>query len=248
MVHYFSTVHTTITCPTNYVAFPFDDHVCKVMLHSYPQTNGTMVITSEGARWKQRPTKPRDYHIQLVELDVEEQLQSWGQPDELYSAAGFKLKFSRKTGMYVLVYYLPSTMFVVISWISFFIPPTVYPARVGLLITTLLVLVNTFNNVVANTPRDANNITAIVFWMLGCIFFVFSALFSYAIVITRIRVLDHGIDLLKIVRVKPAKEDKNSPVEENLAKAKTQNFIDMILLCITSFSFLIFIFVYFLSY
>ena len=48
IVLYFSTVHTTITCPTNYVAFPFDQHICKIMFTSYTQTNNTLIVTSAG--------------------------------------------------------------------------------------------------------------------------------------------------------------------------------------------------------
>ena len=95
--------------------------------------------------------EPSDYAVDINELDENEKMLTWGN-GRYYSAAGFKIKFVRKSRMYILMYYLPSALFVSISWISFFIPPTAYPARFGLLITTILVLVNTFNNVVNNTP------------------------------------------------------------------------------------------------
>ena len=142
--------------------------------------------------------------------------------------------------MYVLMYYLPSTMFVIISWISFFIPPTAYPARFGLLITTVLVLVNTFNNVVTNTPKDANNVTAIVIWMIGCLFFVFSALISYAILILRMRFINNGETNNK-TKVKPMNPSDDVPT-------KSYNMTDMILLCITFITFIVFVSVYFCCY
>ena len=46
-----------------------------------------------------------------------------------------------------------SGLFVVVSWISFVVPPDVIPGRMALLITLFLVLVNIFNSVTTNTPK-----------------------------------------------------------------------------------------------
>ena len=46
-----------------------------------------------------------------------------------------------------------SGLFVVVSWISFVVPPDVIPGRMALLITLFLVLVNIFNNVTTNSPK-----------------------------------------------------------------------------------------------
>ena len=54
---------------------------------------------------------------------------------------------------YIITYYLPSGLFVLVSWISFLIPPDIVPGRMALLITLFLVLVNIFNNVNTNSPR-----------------------------------------------------------------------------------------------
>ena len=68
-----------------------------------------------------------------------------------------------------------SGLFVVVSWISFVVPPDVIPGRMALLITLFLVLVNIFNTVTTNTPK-AEGLTAIEIWMLSCLLFVFGAL------------------------------------------------------------------------
>ena len=84
-------------------------------------------------------------------------------------------------------------LFVVVSWISFVVPPDVIPGRMALLITLFLVLVNIFNTVTTNTPKAEGNpiqqywpetwifnvstgLTAIETWMLSCLLFVFGAL------------------------------------------------------------------------
>ena len=62
-------------------------------------------------------------------------------------------KLSRHVMSYIITYYLPSGLFVLVSWISFLIPPDIVPGRMALLITLFLVLVNIFNNVNTNSPK-----------------------------------------------------------------------------------------------
>ena len=181
---------------------------------------------------------PREYDIELLQLDEAEKNIEYQFPflyqTSTLPVAGFKIKLSRKSWKYLLTYYLPSTIIVIISWTSFCIPPTSYPARTGLLIPTLLVLVSIFTNVITSTPEDANHVTAIVFWILGCIFFVFSALLSYAFIIIRMRFIDHRES--KKVQEEPSKRRKKDVQE----KIKEQNILDMIFLWITSCCFIIF--------
>ena len=46
-----------------------------------------------------------------------------------YSVAGFEMTLKRKVSHYIITCYLPSGMFVMVSWISFLIPPDVVPGR-----------------------------------------------------------------------------------------------------------------------
>ena len=77
---------------------------------------------------------------------------------------GFEIRLSRSLGPFLLSIYLPSAMFVIMSWFSFFIPPVsiiiididdinndalfqdIVPARIVLLVTLCLVLINMFNS------------------------------------------------------------------------------------------------------
>ena len=78
---------------------------------------------------------------------------------------------------YIITYYLPSGLFVMVSWISFLIPPDIVTGRMALLITLFLflVLVSIFNNIKSNSPK-AEGLTAVEIWMLACILFVFGFL------------------------------------------------------------------------
>ena len=87
--------------------------------------------------------------------------------------------FCACTFRYLYIYYLPSGLFVVVSWVSFLIPPEVVPGRMALLVTLFLVLINIFNTI-TNVSPNVEGMTAISAWMIACMFFVFGALLAYA--------------------------------------------------------------------
>ena len=99
-----------------------------------------------------------------------------------YSVYGLAIHLSRCVSPYLLNVYLPTAIFVVMSWVSFLIPTDVVPARIVLLVTLCLVIINTFNNVTARIPV-ASQVTALEVWLLACILLVFGALAEYAFIL-----------------------------------------------------------------
>ena len=92
-----------------------------------------------------------------------------------YSTAGFELILSRKMSFYIITYYLPSGLFVGISWVryhcqsmklyilycycfSFLINPEVIPGRMTMLVTLFLVLINIHNTIQTNSPKVNNTL------------------------------------------------------------------------------------------
>ena len=67
----------------------------------------------------------------------------------------------------------------IVSWVSFLIPPEVIPGRMAMLVTIFLVLINIFNTI-TNVSPNVEGMTAIASWMIACILFVFGALLGYA--------------------------------------------------------------------
>ena len=51
------------------------------------------------------------------------------------------MQIKRKTMQVLVQVYLPSFMFVIVSWISYLVKPEVVPGRMALLVTLFLVLV-----------------------------------------------------------------------------------------------------------
>merc|ERR1719266_290749 len=121
-----------------------------------------------------------DYDVQIRNLRPEA---TFFVPAETgnYSVTGFELILKRRMSHYMITYYLPSSLFVVVSWTSFLIPSDDIQGRMALLVTLFLVLVNIFNTTTTNSPK-ADGLNAMQSWVICCIFFVFGALFEYSVI------------------------------------------------------------------
>ena len=99
--------------------------------------------------------------------------------DRSYPTVGFKLTLTRHYLEHIFSFYIPSWLFVALSWVSFAIPPEVVPGRMALLITLMLVLVNISGTVIdKNSPTEY--LTFLDIWMFACIVYVWMALIAYA--------------------------------------------------------------------
>ena len=140
------------------------------------------------------------------------------------SAVGYVINMKRYTSKYLINYYLPSVIFVVLSWASFFIPPDIVPGRMSLLVTLLLVLINQFGTVVDEQPPNQSP-TAITIWFINCILFVACALVAYGIL------LDKKVRFRKSIRKnnqhnKTPVKNRIVPQVDKLAIAPTMDKLD----------------------
>jgi len=185
-IMYSQATHINFICPMRYDSFPLDTQTCKFQVGSYSYDMTKMLfIQSNKVQGYVKTTHSvvLDYAVDVHVLNDEDLQLSYGELGN-FSVAGFEMKLSRHISHYLITYYLPSGLFVVVSWISFVVPPEVIPGRMALLVTLFLVLVNIFNTVTTNTPK-AEGLTAIEAWMLSCILFVFGCLIEYAIILLR---------------------------------------------------------------
>ena len=83
--------------------------------------------------------------IKLFDLTAEEQKGIYSEGN--FSIAGFRISFQRHTMPFILAYYLPCAGMVVLSWLSFIIPPSAVPGRITLLVTLFLVLISYFGTI-----------------------------------------------------------------------------------------------------
>ena len=135
-----------------------------------------------------------------------------------YSVVGFTMVLERHYGKYILEFYLPSTILVMASWVSFLIPAHIVPGRMALLITLLLVLINQFGDINVVVPQSESP-TALTIWALCCILFVGGSLMVYAILLYKQFAQKTSLPKNKITYVKgKLPEKENGPLEEDVQK------------------------------
>lgn len=162
-------VRITISCRMNFDNYPLDAQTCQFQVGSYYDTHETVTCNS---------------HF-IYDLDRQRSLQHFLQieglppnfkevklPSGTYAACGIQVRFQRKQMQFIVQVYLPSFMFVIVSWVSFLINPHVVPGRMGLLVTLFLVLINIFNSVREQAPISSR-LNAIDLYLVVCIFLVF---------------------------------------------------------------------------
>ena len=70
------------------------------------------------------------YDVELEYLEGEDTFMAgWIESDKHYSVVGLKINLRSDYHKFVYIYYIPTIMFTVTSWVSFIIPPSSYPAR-----------------------------------------------------------------------------------------------------------------------
>lgn len=90
-------------------------------------------------------------------------------------------KLQRQQGYFVLQFYTPCTLLVVMSWVSFWINKEASPARVALGIMTVLSM-STLGFGLRNDLPKVSHPTALDIYILSCFGFVFAAMVEYAVI------------------------------------------------------------------
>ncbi|XP_037044124.1 glycine receptor subunit alpha-4-like isoform X2 [Bradysia coprophila] len=183
-----------IKCDMDFLLYPLDVQICPVDFSSYKYSVKDMTF-----RWKKENpiTFPKDFdegffrlpkYVVSFSTEQDPHIVYYGDVD--HCSARLEITLSRELKSYLLEHYLPSTLFVSMSWGSFVVIPEVVPGRMVLLVTTLLTLVTMFNTVRNNSP-DSLELKCIEVWLISCILFVFLALIEYFIVLFGIRYDKH---------------------------------------------------------
>ncbi|KAG8239938.1 hypothetical protein J437_LFUL019531, partial [Ladona fulva] len=92
------------------------------------------------------------------------------------------MKLHRRLSYHILQTYIPSSIFVITSWISYLVPIEYAPGRLAIGMTLLLTLTAMFGAIRQLTP-SVSYIKALDIWMVACILFVFLSLVEFAFVL-----------------------------------------------------------------
>ncbi|OTF77897.1 gamma-aminobutyric acid receptor subunit beta-like protein, partial [Euroglyphus maynei] len=96
-----------------------------------------------------------------------------------YQRLSLLFSLKRNIGYFIFQTYLPSTLIVMLSWVSFWINHEATSARVALGITTVLTMTTISTGVRSSLPR-ISYVKAIDIYLVMCFVFVFAALLEYA--------------------------------------------------------------------
>ncbi|VDI27905.1 Hypothetical predicted protein, partial [Mytilus galloprovincialis] len=98
-----------------------------------------------------------------------------------FSCIQLNLHFERDIGYYMIQFFVPSMMIVLLYWVSFWLTIDAVPARISLGILTILTMTTQRSAGTASLPR-VSYIKAIDVWMGACLVCVFAALLEFAFV------------------------------------------------------------------
>ena len=192
-VSYDSQFDLYVKCPMFYKFYPFDEQECLVSVSSADLVSSKLVFNMPKNVTKGRaPNAVGEFDTEIIQLteDISTTLvynSSYFMADKhedhqvksTWAYTGFKLKLDRRYSRHVFNYYLPTIMMVLLSWVSFLVPQDDVNARIALLVTMLLVVVTILNTANDNSPNAREGPTALLFWILSMIFFIFLALLCH---------------------------------------------------------------------
>ncbi|XP_076078890.1 glycine receptor subunit alpha-2-like [Mytilus galloprovincialis] len=129
---------------------------------------------------------PKDFPIASCPMDLykypmDEQTCSLYLQSSSFSCIQLNLHFERDIGYYMIQFFVPSMMIVLLYWVSFWLTIDAVPARISLGILTILTMTTQRSAGTASLPR-VSYIKAIDVWMGACLVFVFAALLEFAFV------------------------------------------------------------------
>lgn len=201
-VNFATRFSVSIVCTMKQGRFPFDRQECPLFFESWMDDANDLVLRWHGAHAENLILDS----FQLLGWETESERRSRinvTDPDDdlldrfgtTYSCLRLSFSLSRKYGFFLLDYYLPSVLLVVVSWVSFWLHPDIVPARVCIGSSTMLTFITLAVQVDRSLPVSYNKASEI--WFVGCCTFIFGSLVEFAFVNTIWR---HGqsVELKKV--------------------------------------------------
>uniref|UniRef100_A0A8D2IZ03 Gamma-aminobutyric acid type A receptor gamma2 subunit n=1 Tax=Varanus komodoensis TaxID=61221 RepID=A0A8D2IZ03_VARKO len=157
--------------------FPMDEHSCPLAFSSYGYPKEEIIYM-----WKRSSVEVGDtrswrlYQFSFIGLRNTTEVVPTTSGDYVVMAVYFDL--SRRMGYFTIQTYIPCTLIVVLSWVSFWINKDAVPARTSLGITTVLTM-TTLSTIARKSLPKVSYVTAMDLFVSVCFIFVFSALVEY---------------------------------------------------------------------
>ncbi|KAI1278452.1 Glycine receptor subunit alpha-3 [Halotydeus destructor] len=169
-------VSVQLTCQMQFKKYPHDTQQCFIDVMSLSHTNETVHLIWKGFDLTSN-LMTTQYAIPVRTTEDCSRSYAIG----TYSCLRGTLFLERRVGHFIVKRYIPSFLIVIMSFVGFWIPTNAYPARVALVITSLLALIT--QQLQSSAEISAAYVVAINLWMIICISFVFLALIEFAFAI-----------------------------------------------------------------
>ncbi|KAF2368181.1 Neurotransmitter-gated ion-channel transmembrane domain [Trinorchestia longiramus] len=174
-------VQLELSCSMAFSKYPFDEQSCELYIGSYFYTLDDLEFywLNLGVSLADEVEKElAGYDFTLTKNDsmkcyCHKCVPKWS------PCTRTTLRLSRRYVVHLMGYYVPSALFIVVSWCSFFWPPDVIPGRTVLVVTCLLTVVSLYADIRQTAP-ETSYVKAVDSWMFMTMLLTSSALFQYA--------------------------------------------------------------------
>jgi len=170
----------TASCPMNLRYFPLDRQLCPVEIESFGFTTSEIWYKWVGGP-KAVSIFPEVKLPQFQVLGYRKRAYIYSLTTGNYSRLACDIQFVRSMGYYLIQIYIPSSLIVVISWVSFWLNRNASPARVSLGVTTVLTMTTLMSSTNAALPK-ISYVKSIDIYLGTCFVMVFASLLEYAAV------------------------------------------------------------------
>ncbi|GAB6029755.1 hypothetical protein CHUAL_005470 [Chamberlinius hualienensis] len=167
------------SCMMDLSRYPLDRQICTMEMASFAKTTRDLRL-----EWKSAQPVKMYKGLRMPQFEIQDirplKCQDTFHIGE-YSCIMAEFDLQRSIGYHLVQSYLPTTLIVVISWVSFWMDIEAVPGRVTLGITTLLTVSSKSSGVQPNLPQ-VSYVKAIDVWLGACTAFVFAALLEFTLV------------------------------------------------------------------
>ncbi|XP_039306906.1 pH-sensitive chloride channel 2 isoform X3 [Solenopsis invicta] len=160
-------LEATLNCGLRLEKFPFDVQECPLVFESSDNLYLTEYKLMD--KWVNRSYTSTQQH--------------YGHFAGNFSSISITFKLAREMGFFMMDYYVPSILIVVISWVSFWLHVDASAPRIVLGTNTILAFMTLASKVENSLPK-VSYIKASEIWFLGCTIFLFAAMVEFAFVNT----------------------------------------------------------------
>uniref|UniRef100_A0ABM5G1F6 Gamma-aminobutyric acid receptor subunit pi-like isoform X1 n=2 Tax=Pogona vitticeps TaxID=103695 RepID=A0ABM5G1F6_9SAUR len=173
-------ITTTVACSMDLTKYPMDKQTCTLQLESWGYNiNDVMFYWTRGNDSVKGLDTLRlaQYTVEDYYTSVSEAVYETGR----YPKLVFHFELKRNILYFILETYVPSSLLVVLSWVSFWISQSSVPARICIGVTTVLTMTTLMMGARTSLPNANCFIKAIDVYLGICFSFIFGALLEYAV-------------------------------------------------------------------